>query len=329
MRLSEMLTESLWRAASQNMSNLKILHLSHNNITRLRVESFRGLGELKSLYLKDRNVLTVPLNSDDNGEIFLHLKKLKNLSLSDNKLTCLPTNIFRVLSNLRSLNLSYNFLTDLDLYMSHMRNLSMISLQNNLLENINKDVKIFFTDLIYLFILYRWNLRYMYYSAKTRWNRNGYTQIAEADVEVPEFEFDVFVSYAAKDGAFVKESVFAELEEKRNMKMLIHDRDFRAGEFVNDNIMHAIITSRKTLIILSKAFLQSHWCRFEMHMARLGPIKTGRNVLCVLMKDHVPTKGLPLEIIDIIRNRTYPEMPDEIVHCADVFWDRLRDALMH
>ncbi|XP_053391546.1 toll-like receptor 4 [Mercenaria mercenaria] len=398
------------------LTNLRELNLGWNSCENISKLAFRFMSNLLTLLL-DRNFLNVPLNSDDNGEIFLHLKKLEVLSLSDNKLRCLPTKIFRGLSNLRFLNLSYNFLTDLDLHMSQMRNLSVLSLQNNLLENINKDVRIFFNDLavtknltidlsgnkfkctcndielldwfattrvrfinfpaytcefkngstgyiskaavisgtlknecadyklliilslgsflVFLTVIicgviyrYRWNLRYIYYSAKSKWNRNGYSQIAETDVEVPEFEFDVFLSYAAKDGAFVKESLFEELEEKRNMKLLIHDRDFRAGEFVNDNIMHAIITSRKTLIILPKAFLQSHWCRFEMHMARLESIKTGRNVLCVLMKEDVPTNKLPLEVIDIIRNRTYLEMPDEM-HSADVFWDRLRDALMN
>jgi hypothetical protein len=138
--------------------------------------------------------------------------------------------------------------------------------------------------------------------------------------------FDAFVSYASENARFVKNDLVPQLEDRRRLQLLVHDRDFRAGEFVNDNIMQAIASSRKTLILMSKDFLKSEWCIFEMNMARMESIKTGRNVVCLVKLEDFPVEGLPLEILDIIRQQTYIERPENDDH-MDMFWDRVQNAL--
>lgn len=171
---------------------------------------------------------------------------------------------------------------------------------------------------------YRWDLRYFYYSVKLR--MKGNMRFVNSDEDDSDFTHDVFVSYASENGRFVKNVVVPELEIKRHMRLLVHDRDFRPGEFVSDNIMQAITTSRKTLILMSKPFLKSDWCIFEMNMARMEAIKTGRNVVCLVILEEVPTSNLPLEIIEIIRQHTYIELPSDSNH-MDMFWDKVHEAL--
>ena len=173
---------------------------------------------------------------------------------------------------------------------------------------------------------YRWDIRYMYYSAKFRFfKKRGYIPVLNTDDD--EFEHDVFVSYADNDRRYVKQMIVPELEEKRNLKLLIHDRDFIAGNFVSENIMKAISVSRKTLIIMTPSFVASYWCCFEMNMARKEAINTGRSVVCVLMKEHVPQRKIPLETQDIIRNQTYADVPEGDEY-QQQFWDSLKDSLL-
>jgi hypothetical protein len=145
-------------------------------------------------------------------------------------------------------------------------------------------------------------------------------------LEDREYEKDVFVSYANEDREFVCEYVVTELENKGNLSLLVHDRDFRVGEFVVDNIVRAITSSRRTLVVLTRAYIQSKWCMYELNMARMEAADTGRNVLCVILKEDVPTKYLPIEVIDIIKKKTYLEFPEENIH-MDAFWERLRATL--
>ena len=169
---------------------------------------------------------------------------------------------------------------------------------------------------------YKWNLRYLYYMTKFKLV-DGHQPIRNDETT---FEKDVFVSYAREDAGFVRHKVVEQLENVGNISLLVHDRDFQAGQYIGDNIMKAITTTRRTLVILTKSYIRSKWCMYEMNMARLEGIDTGRNVLCVLMLEDIPTKSLPLEIIEIVSKRTYLEYPHEEQH-QEGFWQRLRLTL--
>lgn len=405
-----------WQGPISGVSNLLRLNLAWNSCDNLSVDVFDEMTSLIELNLT-RNFIERFLREDTEGRIFQNMKGLWYLLLADNKIRYIPPKLFQGLESLKGLDLSYNFLTQIDIEFSPKCTVQYLDLSNNLLNKIGpkitrkfddetKSKKVYenyYLDLsnnklsckcndtdfiawvsrtdvnfinfkdylcnyvngqqwkltdastIYrqllmdcadytmiivasclgfvLFLItivggvvyrYRWDLRYFYYSFKLKMkgkpiiNREG----GEA------FKYDAFVSYASGNGMFVKDEIVPELEDKRNLQLLVHDRDFRAGEFVNDNIMQAITASRKTLILMSKDFLKSDWCIFEMNMARMEGIKTGRNVVCLLMLEEVPSAGLPLEIMDIIRQQTYIELPADINH-MDLFWDRVHNALIN
>lgn len=83
-----------------------------------------------------------------------------------------------------------------------------------------------------------------------------------------EFEYDVFISYANEDEAQAH-AIYDVLANdpsgthERTFQCCIHERDFLLGDTIPENIVRAVSLSRRTLILLSKSFLQSPWCTHE------------------------------------------------------------------
>uniref|UniRef100_A0A2C9LCR7 TIR domain-containing protein n=1 Tax=Biomphalaria glabrata TaxID=6526 RepID=A0A2C9LCR7_BIOGL len=83
---------------------------------------------------------------------------------------------------------------------------------------------------------------------------------------------------------------------ERKLSVLVHGRDFAVGEFIASNIVTAVKESRKTLVVLTRNFLNSTWCNFEMHMANMESVHTGRPVLVFLIKESIPTTELTSDL---------------------------------
>ncbi|WAR04337.1 hypothetical protein MAR_019706 [Mya arenaria] len=49
-------------------------------------------------------------------------------------------------------------------------------------------------------------------------------------------------------------------------------------------------------------------------MARMEAIKTGRDVMCIVKMEEIINDNLSLEVIDVIRNHTYIQLPEEREH---------------
>ena len=82
----------------------------------------------------------------------------------------------------------------------------------------------------------------------------------------PDKPFDVFISYSNEDADFVEGSLVPILEDKNseyNYRCLVHIRDFVPGRPIMDQIFDAVDSSKCTLIILSKNFIESDWARHE------------------------------------------------------------------
>ena len=81
-------------------------------------------------------------------------------------------------------------------------------------------------------------------------------------------DYDAFVSYSHEDYAWVVQELRPYLEDQDPaFRLCLHDRDFMAGAAVADNICCAVKTSRRMILVLSKAFLRSHWCHLEFRQA--------------------------------------------------------------
>lgn len=148
---------------------------------------------------------------------------------------------------------------------------------------------------------FRWKLRYLYYSAILH-----YREIETKECEDDSFEYDVFVSYAHEDHTFVVEVLHPHLR-KHGMKVHIHGLHFVAGEYISSNIVNAVQSSRRTLVIVTQPHINSKWCKFEVEMANMEQVHTGRRVLLFLMKgDNV---NLTAQMLYHIKNNTYIAFP--------------------
>ncbi|XP_050393690.1 toll-like receptor 4 [Patella vulgata] len=169
---------------------------------------------------------------------------------------------------------------------------------------------------------YRWKLRYLYYV-----RRNKYRQYAALANDLDnQFDFNAFISYADEDRRIVVTDMIEKLETQQGMQLCIHHRDFLVGEVIAANISNAVRNSKKTLILLTKNFLKSYWCIYELNMALMESISTGRNVVIVIIYEHIPVKDLPHELIQLMRKDSYVEYTDD-PEGNIVFWDSLTKAI--
>lgn len=134
--------------------------------------------------------------------------------------------------------------------------------------------------------------------------------------------FDAFVSYSSKDEAFVIEHLAPVLENGvPPYKLCLHYRDFPVGAYIADTIVQAIDSSRRTIMILSKNFIKSEWCRFEFKSAHHQVLRDRRRRLIVILLGDVPHKDLDPDIRLYLKTNTYLQWGDKL------FWQRLRFAL--
>ncbi|XP_052803727.1 toll-like receptor 4 isoform X1 [Mya arenaria] len=152
--------------------------------------------------------------------------------------------------------------------------------------------------------------------------------IEQIDIDVQPLKNLLHLNFRDHDLHFIRADIIPRLEG-RGMKLCVHQRDFLPGIPIQDNIVDAIRTSKKTVVILSKAFIKKQWCIFEFNMARMESIGNRECVngcLVIVLYENVPTKELPLEIMDWMDNHSYisyTRNPDGQL----LFWENLTTAI--
>ncbi|XP_052082709.1 toll-like receptor 4 [Mytilus californianus] len=174
-----------------------------------------------------------------------------------------------------------------------------------------------------LIFRYRWKLRYLLYM--TRHKYKLYKSIQSSK----HYKYDAFISYANAETGFISNELIPNLERNHNLKLCIHQRDFIPGEEITQNITNGIHQSKMTVCILSQSFLDSYYCMFEFNMARMESIyaREGKNVLFLILYEHIRLKDMPLVMLEFVEQQSYIEYPrDEQGNI--VFWEKLKDALL-
>jgi hypothetical protein len=144
-----------------------------------------------------------------------------------------------------------------------------------------------------------------------------------------DFRYDAFVSYAEEDKPFV-EKLVSQLEAEGDLSLCIHDRDFVPGISIAENIFTSVNRSRKTIVVLSPNFVESEWCKYEIHIAKMEEIysRDDEAVLFFILYEAVAAKEIPLCIMDLIQQKSYIKFPhDDYGDC--VFWNRIRQTLQN
>ncbi|KAH3774340.1 hypothetical protein DPMN_175720 [Dreissena polymorpha] len=170
----------------------------------------------------------------------------------------------------------------------------------------------------------RWKLRYFMYMSKKRYF--GYRRLPDYTV-IENYKYDAFISYSEDKIRFIRDEFLPRVETE-HVSLCLHQRDFLAGNAISDNIIQAIDSSRKTVVILSNSFLKSKWCMYEFNMARMESIYSrGDSVsLVIVMIEQVPHSAMPLEMVRWIQDNNYIEYSTDNEGNA-LFWDKLHNVI--
>ncbi|KAL1131634.1 hypothetical protein AAG570_011247 [Ranatra chinensis] len=142
---------------------------------------------------------------------------------------------------------------------------------------------------------------------------------AAAFEEDQERLFDAYVSYSVKDEAFVTQMLAPGLEPP--FRLCLHYRDFNMTAYVADTIIEAVEASKRTIVVLSRNFVNSEWCRFEFKSALHEVLKDRRRRLIVVLVGEVNPKDLDPDLRLYLKTNTCIEWGDRL------FWQKLRFAM--
>ncbi|CAH1795938.1 unnamed protein product [Owenia fusiformis] len=143
-------------------------------------------------------------------------------------------------------------------------------------------------------------------------------------------EYDAFISYRStqRDQNFVVNKMFYTLENIMGFKTCVHFRDFIPGTAIADNIVNAVQTSRRTILILSPDYIKGEWTRLEYQLAQQEMLKLRNRIIPVMLEDILDEK-IDENLRYIIESVTYIKYPlgEEDSKAETDFWERIRLAM--
>ncbi|KAK7909509.1 hypothetical protein WMY93_014193 [Mugilogobius chulae] len=144
----------------------------------------------------------------------------------------------------------------------------------------------------------------------------------------PAHRYDAFVSYNVHDEEWVYRELLPVLEGEQGWKLCLHHRDFQPGKPIVENITDAIYSSRKTLCVISRHYLQSEWCSREIQMASVRLFDEHKDVLLLVFLEDLPPWHLSpyYQMRRLMKKRSYLSWP-RAAQSKDLFWHKLRQAL--
>lgn len=144
----------------------------------------------------------------------------------------------------------------------------------------------------------------------------------EADLDRDKI-YDAFVSYSHKDEEFVVKNLVPELENgPEKYKLCLHERDWIIGEYIPKQISDSVQNSRRTIIVLSKNFLESDWATMEFKTAHLKSIREEKNRIIIILYEDIDVNDICDEELKVyLSTKTYIKWGDPW------FWKKMRQCM--
>lgn len=145
--------------------------------------------------------------------------------------------------------------------------------------------------------------------------------MAEDELDA-EREYDAFVSFTHEDEQFVMEELVPYLDKE--YKICVHYRDWVVGDMIPTQITRSVENSRRTIIVLSKKFVNSLWGLLEFRTAHFSALSEGRvRVIVLVIDDVIEDDTLDLQLRGYLLTNTYLKWGDPW------FWDKFKYAMPH
>jgi len=80
--------------------------------------------------------------------------------------------------------------------------------------------------------------------------------------------YNVFISYATKDGVALANSVARMLRKDHCLEVFVAEKEIRAGDFIENKVKSAITQCRHILVIFTPSAVRSDWVLGEVDLAR-------------------------------------------------------------
>ncbi|XP_036407040.1 toll-like receptor 2 [Megalops cyprinoides] len=145
-----------------------------------------------------------------------------------------------------------------------------------------------------------------------------------------DIRYDAFVSYSERDSEWVEEFLVQELENAQPpFRLCLHKRDFLPGGWIADNIMNAMEKSRRTLFVLSRHFVGSEWCRYELEFSHFRLFDENNDTAVLILLEPIAKETIPKRFCKLrkfMNSRTYLEWPEDETQ-RPMFWHNLKMAI--
>ncbi|CAL8267327.1 unnamed protein product [Merluccius merluccius] len=307
------------------MSNLEVLDLSVNTLKNLDFLAEANLTRLRRLILSQNGFTML------NSSVFEFLPALTYIDLSDNPLTCDCSNSGLMLWALSSKQTqfvngyhqpcTYPLIVKGTMFLDF--DLRSCWVNTNFLCYISTTSIVLFTLLAsFSYHFLRWQLVYAYYLFMAL-----LYDMKERKKNEPH-RYDAFISYNVQDEVWVHRELLPALEDERGWRLCLHHRDFQPGRPIIENITEAIYSSRKTICVISRNYLESEWCSREIQMASYRLFDEKKDVLILLFLEELLDHQLSpyYRMRKLVKKSTYLSWPQDGQN-TDLFWQNVHRAL--
>ncbi|XP_022098268.1 toll-like receptor Tollo [Acanthaster planci] len=312
----------------QSLPNLTLLNLQHNAISTIEPESFANLQKLQFLYL-DHNLLT-----GMQKEVLNSIPPLKEITLNSNPLIC-DCDLMWLKDWLQVQAISMDDVDSINCTTQSNETGAVVYFDDHKFMCNSTDVDVIIHDqnaetvtvcfgvLVFLMSISAIAYRFRRVIQVIVYNRTGWRFSNKLDKDMTRaYLYDAFISFSTDDLDFVTQELVPKLEGHRPpFRLCIHQRDFVVGECISTNIINAVETSRRTLIVLSNNFLASEWCSFEFKAAQQQLLKDHHKRLMVILLEKVDKNLLDKDLKLYLSTNTYLERSDTL------FWEKLYFAM--
>ncbi|CAL4065382.1 unnamed protein product [Meganyctiphanes norvegica] len=318
------------------LTNLRELYLDHNLLHTVSNMTFTALHSLELLNLASNRIITFSVWNLALNPFLLEVNLLENpwsceckfisnfrAWLESNRIKATNSNFITCRHNANDL-IGQSVLTDAPAHCDHYVSTNIM---NTII--VHDFVMLLIIAVVLLSLLLAALISVYFYRKRLKlwagrqYENNKYNK-SSAIIDDREKLFDAFVSHSSKDAAWVCGLLAPELESSGYCLCVAHrDCAVPTAPLSGQTITESINCSRRLLIVISRGFLDTEWCRFDIKNALIEAIqKVKCQNLIVVVLESIMKSELDSDLITLLNSA------GKTLHPRDPgFWDKLRKSL--